>query len=55
MLVRAKESYKIWHDHLVTINKVDRYTIGANIDEIFTSLLELIFRAIFGYDNYEKL
>ena len=55
MLVRTKESYKIWHDHLVTVNRVDRYTIGSNIDEIFRSLLEITFRAIFGYDKFEKL
>jgi hypothetical protein len=45
----------VWHDHLVTVNKVDRYTIGSNIDEIFRSLLEIIFRATFGYDKFEKL
>ncbi|MDB5188535.1 MAG: hypothetical protein JWM92_133 [Candidatus Nomurabacteria bacterium] len=40
---------------MVTINRVDRYTLGANIDEIFRSLLEIIFRATFGYDKFEKL
>lgn len=55
MLVRAKESYKIWHIHLVNISRVDRYTVGIKIDDIFLSLLELIFRATFTSDKFEKL
>jgi hypothetical protein len=53
--VRSKEAYKIWHDHLLNVNRVDRYTIGTKIDEIFMSLLEVIFRATFAYDKFEKL
>ena len=55
MLVRTKESYKIWHKYLENISKVDRYTIGIKIDDIFLSLLELIFRATFACDKFEKL
>lgn len=55
MLVRAKESYKIWHIYLVNISRVDRYTIGIKIDDIFLSHLELIFRATFACDKFEKL
>jgi hypothetical protein len=55
VLVRAKESYKIWHTYLVNISRVDRYTIGIKIDDIFLSLLELIFRATFACDKFEKL
>lgn len=55
MLVRAKEAYRIWHDLLIKVNRVDRYTIGARIDETFLSLLETIFRATFAYDKFEKL
>jgi hypothetical protein len=55
VLVRAKEAYRIWHDLLIKVNRVDRYTIGARIDETFLSLLELIFRATFAYDKFEKL
>lgn len=55
VLVRSKESYKIWHDHLLNVARVDRYTIGAQIDDIFLSLLEIIFRATFAYDKFEKL
>ena len=55
MLVRSKEAYRAWHDVLIKANRVDRYTIGARIDETFLSLLELIFRATFAYDKFEKL
>lgn len=55
VLVRAKEAYRTWHDLLIKVNRVDRYTIGARIDETFLSLLELIFRGTFAYDKFEKL
>ncbi len=37
------------------MKRVDRYTIGAKIDDIFLSLLEFIFRGCFAYDKFEKL
>jgi hypothetical protein len=55
VLAKAKEAYFVWHQNLVNFNRVDRYTIGAKIDETFLSLLELIFRACFAYDKFEKL
>ena len=55
VLVKAKEAYQAWHKHLLSVNRVDRYTIGARIDETFLSLLELLFRAVFAYDKFEKL
>jgi hypothetical protein len=55
VLVKIKEAYRIWHKNLVNLNRLDRYTIGAKIDECFLSLLELIFRACFAYDKFEKL
>jgi hypothetical protein len=39
----------------VNLKRVDRYTIGAKIDDTFLSILELIFRACFAYDKFEKL
>ena len=35
-----RESYKIWHDYLVHIPKVSRYTIGTKVDNLFTNCLE---------------
>lgn len=55
VLVKTKEAYQIWHKNLVNLNRLDRYTIGAKIDECFLSLVELIFRASFAYDKFEKL
>ncbi len=53
--MRTKEAYQIWHKNLVNLNRLDRYTIGARIDDTFLSLLEFIFRASFAYDKFEKL
>jgi len=55
VLTRVKEAYQVWHKNLVNLNRLDRYTVGAKIDEYFLSLLELIFRACFAYDKFEKL
>jgi len=40
---------------MLHINRVDRLTIGTKIDDIFLSILELILRACFAYDKFEKL
>lgn len=53
--MRAKAAYKTWHTHLVNLKRLDRYTIGTKIDDTFLSILELIFRACFAYDKFEKL
>jgi len=37
------------------LKPIDRATIGARIDETFLSILEIIFRACFAYDTFEKL
>lgn len=53
--MRAKETYQLWHSSIVNLKRVDRYTLGAKIDDAFLSLLELIFRGRFAYDKFEKL
>ncbi len=53
--MRAKEAYRAWHSSIANLKRVDRYTIGAKVDDIFLSLLELIFRGCFAYDKFEKL
>ena len=55
MLIKTKEAYRSWHTSLSNINRVDRYTIGTKIDDNFLSMLEIIFRATFAYDKFEKL
>lgn len=55
VLVKAKETYQFWHKGLINLNRLDRNTIGGKIDDIFLSLLELIFRSCFAYDKFEKL
>ncbi len=53
--MRTKEAYKLWHEYLENIKRVDRYTIGVTIDNTFTALLETLFRATFAYDKFEKI
>lgn len=55
VLVKAKESYKVWSRNILNLKRIDRYTIGARIDDVFLSLLELIFRTCFASDKFEKL
>jgi len=55
VLIKAKETYRIWHNNLANLNRVDRYTIGSRIDDVFLSLLEFIFRACFAFDKFEKI
>ena len=55
VLVKAKEAYRDWHDYLANLKRVDRYTIGVKIDDLFCSFLELIYRGCFAYDRLEKL
>ncbi len=55
VLIRTKESYKIWHSNLDNVSKVDKHTIGTQIDILFLSLLEIIFRGTFAYDKFEKI
>jgi hypothetical protein len=54
VLLRAKETYQRWHAHLEHISRIDRNTLGVRIDDTFLSLLELIFRACFAADKFEK-
>lgn len=55
VLVKVKESYRVWHRHLNNIKKIDRNTIGNKIDLEFLDLLEILFKATFAYDKFEKL
>jgi hypothetical protein len=40
---------------LINVQRVDRYTLGAKIDDTFLSLLQLIFTGVFAHDKFEKL
>ena len=53
--MRTKEAYRVWHEYLDNVKRVDRYTLGVKIDDLFCSLLELIYRSCFAYDKFEKV
>lgn len=40
---------------MVNIKRIDRYTIGTKVDDVFLSILENTFWASFAYDKFEKL
>lgn len=45
----------LWHNYLVNLKRIDRYTLGQQIDDLFLALLELLFRACYAFDKFEKL
>jgi hypothetical protein len=53
--VKTKEAYRLWHNYLVNLKRIDRLTIGEKIDETFLVLLEEIFKGCFAADRFEKL
>ena len=55
VIIKTKEAYLLWHNFLVNLKRIDRYTVGQRIDDTFLTLLELLFRASFAYDKFEKL
>jgi hypothetical protein len=55
VLVKAKIAYKLWHDGIVNLTRVDRYTIGCKIDDIFLKLLSCIFKGCYASDKFEKI
>ena len=55
VLTRSKEAYRVWHTAIIHLNRVDRYTTGAKIDEIFLALVELIFVGCYAHDKFEKI
>jgi hypothetical protein len=55
VLIQAKHIYQSWHTSLVHVKRVDRYTIGTRIDDLFVAFLEQLFSASFAGDRFEKI
>lgn len=55
MLIKSKEAYREWHRYLENVKKIDRLTLGNKIDNIFLDVLELLFKATFAHDKFERL
>lgn len=53
--MRSKEAYRHWRAGIANLNRIDRYTLGARIDDVFLSLLEFIYQGCFAHDKFEKL
>ncbi len=55
VLMKAKNTYKVWHEILIHVKRIDRYTIGIRIDDVFLVFLEHLFRTSFASNKLEKL
>ena len=55
VVVKVKNTYLLWHNYLVNLKRIDRYTVGQRIDELFIALLEFLFQASFAFDKFEKI
>ena len=51
IIIKFNESYKLWHNFLIHIPRLTRYTLGAKTDNIFIECLELSLLA--GYSAKE--
>lgn len=47
VLVKTKETYKLWHEYHTTLPKTHRYTLGQKIDTFFLDAVEAITSAGF--------
>lgn len=47
ILTKLNETYKLWHEFLLHLPRLTRYTLGMRVDNLFTDSLELLLLA--GY------
>lgn len=45
ILSALKECYLLWHNFLIHLPRLSRYTLGAKVDNLFTDILELALAA----------
>ncbi|OGL72677.1 hypothetical protein A3F28_00955 [Candidatus Uhrbacteria bacterium RIFCSPHIGHO2_12_FULL_57_11] len=45
ILSALKESYLLWHNFLIHLPRLSRYTLGAKVDNLFTDILALALAA----------
>ena len=55
VLLKAKNTYALWHRFLDHFPRTYKHTLGEQIDNYFTQLLELLFRACFLHEKGEKI
>lgn len=40
-----KECYLLWHNFFVNLPRLERYTLGVRVDNLFTEILEIVLTA----------
>ena len=55
VLLKTKSAYALWHTFFEHLPRIQRQTIGLQIDAYFRQLLELLFRASFSRERGEKI
>ena len=55
VLLKTKVTYAMWHAFFEHLPRIQRQTIGLQIDWYFRQLLEFLFRASFSRERGEKI
>lgn len=50
-----KEAYLLWYNFFVNIPRLERYTLGAKIDNLFTEILEIALTAQYTKREDKKI
>lgn len=45
ILIKAAVAYQLWHTYLIHFPRLDKYTMGKRIDNLFCDLIELLLEA----------
>ena len=55
VLIKTKNIYALWHLFFNHLPRIQRQTIGLQVDSYFRQLLELLFKASFSRERGEKI
>ncbi|MBU0613345.1 four helix bundle protein [Patescibacteria group bacterium] len=49
---KSAVAYKLWHEYLIHFPRLEKYTLGQKIDNLFCDLIELLLQA--SYANSQQ-
>ena len=55
VILKLKETYGIWQNHLAHFPKANRFTLGSKIDSIFLEAIQHCFLASYGQANEKRI
>lgn len=50
-----KECYLLWHSFFINLPRLERYTLGARVDNLFTEILEIVLTAQYTKREEKKI